>query len=115
MVRSRGVKRLRVVGILSLVLLALTGCGGNSGEGAGSGVSRLTVEVAIPDQMPRGFLPDADSSGQPRQVEAFLSRLVMSVSGEGIAAPVMADCPVPGPMTEQCRSVIETPMRSWPG
>ena len=108
MVRIRRVELLRILGTLSLMLLVLAGCGGNSGDGAGSCVSHLTLQVATPDQLPRRSVLLAASPGQPRQVEASLTRLVMSVTGEGITAPIIADCPIPGPSTDHCRSVTET-------
>jgi hypothetical protein len=37
-----------------------------------------------------------------------IARLQVEISGPGIPTPIVADCPIPGPVTPQCQ-VTETP------
>ena len=98
------------VRILSLVFLMLAGCGGSNepdGSTTAVGRSQLILHVATADQGSAGLTPRAVAPGQTRQVGP-IARLRVEVSGPGIPTPIVAECPIPGPVTPQCE-VTETP------
>ena len=99
-----------LVRILSLVFLLLAGCGGSNGTDGSTtvtGMSQLILHVATVDQERAGLTPRAVAPGQTRQV-GNIARLQVEVSGPGIPTPIVAECPIPGPVTPQCQ-VTETP------
>ena len=99
-----------LVRILSLVFLLLAGCGGSNGTDGSTtvtGMSQLILHVATVDQERAGLTPRAVAPGQTRQV-GNIARLQVEVSGPGIPTPIVAECPIPGPLTPQCQ-VTETP------
>ena len=99
-----------LVRILSLVFLMLAGCGGSNGTDGSTtvtGMSQLILHVATVDQERAGLTPRAVAPGQTRQV-GNIARLQVEVSGPGIPTPIVAECPIPGPVTPQCQ-VTETP------
>lgn len=100
---------LGLIRMLSLVFLLLAGCGGSDGTGgstAVTGMGQLLLHVTTTDQERAGRTPRAVTSGQTRQAGP-ITLLRVEVTGPGIATPIVAECPVPGPVTPQCE-VTET-------
>jgi len=109
MVRLQCRRLLCCWGRLGLILLVLAGCGGSSDTGskAAVGMSRLVLHITTTDQR-AGLTPRAAAPAQTRQTENSITRLRVEISGEGILAPIVVECPIPGPPTPQCQ-VTETP------
>ena len=101
---------LGLLSLFSLVCLLLAGCGGSDGT-AGSttvaGMGQLLLHVTTADQESVSRTLRAVAPGQTRQTGP-ITLLRVAVSGPGIPTPIVAECPLPGPVTPQCE-VTETP------
>ena len=92
-VQQRGL--LSAVGLLGVVLLGFVGCGGTSGDGDSAGrASRITLHITTVEQTGGDTLRHAIRPNSLRVVPtdpsdpAFVSRLDIEVTGEGIPSPI---------------------------
>ena len=92
-VQQRGL--LLVVGVLGVVLLGLVGCGGTSGDGNSAGrTSRVVLQITTAEQDSGDALRQAGvptalrASPTDPNDPAFISRLVIEVTGASIPSPI---------------------------
>jgi hypothetical protein len=86
---------LRGLGVLSLTVLALTGCGGSNGDGdASASGGRLTLRMTTVDQRSSQQAFSDTSGSLPRQVSPgdidFVKCVQITITGPGITDPIEA-------------------------
>ena len=113
-VQQRGL--LLVVGLLGVVLLGLVGCGGTSGDGNSAGrTSRVVLQITTAEQAGGDALRQAGVPTALRAVPtdpndpAFISRLVIEVTGAGIPSPITQTVTLTAAQQEQVEVELQIP------